>query len=131
MVKKEVEDRDYSVGKKEAASEIVLDKFSGEESGQDFYTFKSKFEKKCKDVRKSNIPDILKSYFKNEAFESVNELDESEAIWSRLKTNFGDPNIMLRRKMTKIYETANFRTRRWTSIKFKLSCMGNMKLMTL
>ena len=99
MVKKEVEDRDYSVGKKEAASEIVLDKFSGEESGQDFYTFKSKFEKKYKDVRKSNIPDILKSY---EAFESVNELDESEAIWSRLKTNFGDPNIMLRRKMTKI-----------------------------
>ena len=54
----------------------------------------------------------MKSYFKNEAFESVNELDESEAIWSRLKTNFGDPNIMLRRKMTKIYETANFGTRR-------------------
>ena len=34
FVKKEIVKRDYSVGKKEAASEIVLDKFSGEEAGQ-------------------------------------------------------------------------------------------------
>ena len=104
-MKKEVE-------KREAASEILLDKFSGEESDQDFYTFKSKFEKKYKDVRKSNIPDILKSYLKKEAYESVKELDEADDIWKRLKTNFGDPNIMLRRKMTKIYEIASIGTRK-------------------
>ena len=115
FVKKEIEERDYSVGKKEAASEIVLDKFSGEEAGQDFYTFKSKFEKKYKDVRKSNIPDILKSYLKKEAYESVKELDEADDIWKRLKANFGDPNIMLRRKMTKIYEIANFGSRKSAS----------------
>ena len=78
--------RDYSVGKKEAAFEIVLDKFSREEAGQDFYTFKSKFENTYKDVRKSNIPHIWKSDLKKEPYEPVKELDEADDIWKRLKT---------------------------------------------
>ena len=103
------------MGKKEAAAEIHLDKFSGEESGQDYYSFKSTFEKKYKDVRKTNVIDILKSYLKKEALESVKELTETEEIWKRLKCNFGDPNVMLRRKMTRIYELANIGTRKSAS----------------
>ena len=71
FIEEEVAERDLHEGKKEAETEIKLETFSGKADEQDFYSFKSRFEKKYNNVRKQNIPEILKSYLKKEALESV------------------------------------------------------------
>ena len=58
----EVKKRDIDPSKKEATKEIRMESFSGVEEGQDFYSFKSKFDKKFKDCRKNYLHEILKSY---------------------------------------------------------------------
>ena len=52
FIEEEVAVRDLHNGKKEAEMEIKLDKFSGKLEEQDFYSFKTRFEKKHKNVRK-------------------------------------------------------------------------------
>ena len=42
-----------------------------------------------------------------QALASVKEMENIEEMWTRLKNNFGDPQIMLKQKMTVIYRTAN------------------------
>ena len=106
FVRQEVTDRDLSGAKKEAATEILLDKFSGGEKGLDYYSLKTKFEKKYKNVKRAQLPDILKSYMEGSALESVRQLEIEKEIWDRLKNDFGDVNVMLKKKMTKIYEVA-------------------------
>ena len=106
FVRQAVADRDLSGAKKEASTEILLDKFSGNEKGLDFYSFKTKFEKKYKNVKKAQVPDILKSYLEGSALESVRQLELEKEIWERLKNDFGDVNVMLKTKMTRIYEVA-------------------------
>ena len=54
----------------------------------------------------------MKSYLVKEALESAKELDDVEPIWKRLKDHFGDPSIMLKRKMAKIYTAANIGARK-------------------
>ena len=75
---------------------------------QDPYSFKSTVEKKYKIVRKANIVDILESYLIKDALESAKEIKEAEDIWVCLKDNFGDPNVMLKQKMKRIHEAAQF-----------------------
>ena len=106
FVNEEMISRELTKDKKEASTEIILEKFSGEENSQDFYSFKTKFDKKYKNVKKTQIPDILKSYLVDSALESAKELEKEDEIWVRLKSNFGDANLMLKRRMEQIYELA-------------------------
>ena len=115
IMESEIVLRDLGPGKTESASEIKLDKFTGVEDGQDFYTFRTKFEKKFRECKRQDAPEILKSYLAKEAYESVKEMEILEDIWDRLKRDFGDPHIMLRRKMEKIYKTANIGVRKSSS----------------
>ena len=108
FVKNEIEQRDFLSSKKEISAEIKLQEFSGREEEQDYYSFKSTFEKKYKDVRKPGLVEILKSSLSGEAKVTAKELTSLEEIWERLKSNFGDPNIMLRNKMSLIYKAAGF-----------------------
>ena len=106
FVNEEIVKREMTKDKKEAASEIILEKFSGTEEGPDYYTFKTRFEKKYGNVKKTQVVDILKSYTIKSAADSVKELTEIEEIWERLKDNYGDPNVMLKRKMNDVYTIA-------------------------
>ena len=125
-VENEVVSRDIGPGKKESTSEIKLDKFSGAEESQDFYTFRTKFEKKFRDCKRQDVPEILKSYLEKEAYESVKEMEVLEDIWDRLRGHFGDPQIMLRRKMEKIYKTASIGSRKSPSeVKDSFLTLGN------
>ena len=105
-LKKEIENRDLSSAKIKDASTLKLNlpKFSGYSSKMDYYTFKAEFEKLISpNVQAKLLPDLLKNnYLEGQALQIVKEIDNIDDIWDRLKTSFGNVEILLNNKLAEI-----------------------------
>ena len=80
---------------------IKIDKFSGYESTTDYYTFKSHFEKlHLSSTPKELLPDLLRNnYLSDPAQTMVKSLNTIEEVWKRLKEAFGDPRVMMTKRL--------------------------------
>ena len=83
---------------------INLLKFKGYDSPLDYYTFKNKFMlRHSQDVPVKSLPEFLKNqYLEGPALESVKRLQNIDEIWDALKKEFGDPRVMLSRKISEL-----------------------------
>ena len=83
---------------------VKIPQFKGYDSEDDVYTFQSKFEKvHLNDTPRHLLPDVLKNNFlENPALAVVKDLDDIDKIWARLKESFGDPKLMLSKKVNKL-----------------------------
>ena len=102
----EVNSREISKEKKFQTSSlnIILPKFKGYDSSLDYYTFRSKFEKlHLQDVPERALPELLKNnYLEGPALEAVKRLQTTGEIWANLKKSFGDPRVLLQRKLAEL-----------------------------
>ena len=102
LVKNEVLQRDLSEEKIKNASllGIELSKFKGYQSPLDYYSFKSEFEKfVVPRVQAKLLPDLLKNnYLEGQALQIVREINDTDLIWKRLKSSFGNVTSMLNEK---------------------------------
>ena len=83
---------------------VKLSKFKGYGSSTDVYTFQRDFEKvHLRDTPTELLPDVLKNNFlENPALALVKHLDDIDKIWERLKGAYGDPRMMMNKRMTEI-----------------------------
>ena len=89
---------------KEARLNIKLSKFSGYDSYTDIYSFQSEFEKLySRTTPKRFAADLLKNNFLSEpALSLVRGVDDIREIWRRLKTAYGDTQMLLNKKLNQI-----------------------------
>ena len=87
-----------------ASLNIKLDKFSGYDGQIDFYTFKLNFDKMHSLKTPSHLlPDLLKNnYLTGQALTMVKSIESMDEIWQRLKEAFGNPRLMLSKKLQEI-----------------------------
>ena len=80
---------------------IKLERFKGYSSPVDIYTFKSEFEKiYLRSTPRRMLPELLKNNFLGDsALSMVKSIDDIDEVWKRLREAFGDPKIMLERKL--------------------------------
>ena len=102
----EIKKRELSKEKSFEAStlNIKLPMFSGYESSMDVYTFQEKFEKVYKSkTPKRLMPEVLKNnYLEGSAYEYVKRLESIDEIWSSLKSAFGDPRMMMMKRVQEL-----------------------------
>ena len=81
--------------------DIHLPKFSGYDSELDIFTFQEKFLKLNKaKVPKAHMAELIKNnYLEGAALDFVRRYEDIEEIWTSLKKSFGDPRVMLMKKM--------------------------------
>ena len=94
-------------GFNEANLNINLPKFIGYSPSTDVFSFKGDFEKLhlCS-TPKRLLPDLLKNYYLvGSALDLVKSVDNIDEIWERLKRAFGDPKVMMTRKLAEINNT--------------------------
>jgi len=110
---KEIGDRelDKLADFKKSSLNIKLEKFTGYDS-IDFFTFKTNFEKMHVSSTPTHLlPDLLKNnYLAGPALSMVKSNESIDSIWERLKEAFGNPRVMLSRKLQQI-ETIEFQRR--------------------
>ena len=85
----------------ESNLKIQLKKFGGYDSAFDIFTFQDKFEKfHLRTTPKHLLPDLLKiNYLESTALSLVKDSNDIDEIWKRLKKSFGDPQVMLTKKL--------------------------------
>ena len=85
----------------ESKLKIQLKKFGGYDSAFDIFTFQDKFEKfHLRTTPKHLLPDLLKiNYLESTALSLVKDSNDIDEIWKRLKKSFGDPQVMLTKKL--------------------------------
>ncbi|XP_066924657.1 uncharacterized protein [Clytia hemisphaerica] len=90
---------------------IKLSKFKGYDSSSDFYSFKTDFDKlHAKSTPTAHLPDLIKNnYLEGPALTLVKGVDDIDEIWRRLKSSYGDPKLLLSKKLS----TLNKATRLW------------------
>ena len=90
----------------ESMLNIKIGKFNGYNSVMDVYTFQDKFEKVySRSTPTRLLPDLLKNNHLDEpAFSLVRSVDSISEIWNRLKMAYGDPKIMLNKKLQDLYK---------------------------
>ena len=83
---------------------IKLDKFTGYNCKIDFFTFRSHFEKlHLKSTPKRLLPELLKNNFlADQALTLVQSLDDIDVIWERLRDAYGNPKIMLTKRLQQL-----------------------------
>ena len=88
---------------------INLPRFSGYESKIDIFTFQSEFLKGHKRTTPTRMmPDILKNnLLEGPALSLVHSVNDIDKIWARLKAAYGDPKLLLKRKLAKIGKINN------------------------
>ena len=99
---KQVEDQELLKEESFSASflHIKLGKFIGYDSKIDIYTFQSNFHKIHRALPKGLLPDLHKNnYLDGPALLLVKNVDEISEIWRRLKLSYGDPKLMLNKKL--------------------------------
>jgi hypothetical protein len=86
---------------------IKLSIFTGYNSVIDIYTFQSDFEKIYKKSSpKDMLPDLLKNnYLSGPSLALVKDVENIEEIWRRLKASYGDPKLMLSKKLSNLGQT--------------------------
>ena len=89
---------------KESKLNIKLGKFKDFNSPIDIYSFHDKFDKLyLRTTPKRLLADLLKNnHLENPALLLVNSETDIDEIWSRLKKTYGDPKIMLDKKLNQI-----------------------------
>ena len=89
---------------REGKLKIHLSKFSGYDSKQDYYSFKSDFLKLCERTTPKRLQaELIKNnYLEGPALSLVNSLDDIEAIWERLKSAYGDTKFLLKKKLNEV-----------------------------
>ena len=89
---------------KESSLSISLPKFKGYGAAMDIYTFRRTFEKlHSKQLPKRMMPEMLKNnYLVGTALHLVKGLEDVDEIWKRLVSAYGDPKIMLTKKLDSI-----------------------------
>ena len=105
-IKKEVRDKELDTEEifKESKLNIKLKKFRGYGSSTDVFTFQSQFEKIYKRSTPTRMmPELLKSNFLEDSpLALVKDIDNINEIWERLKKAYGDPKLMINRKMEEL-----------------------------
>lgn len=88
----------------ESNLKINLSKFKGYDSMLYIFTFKQKFEKfHLRTTPKHLFPDLLKNnYLEQSALSLVKDSNDIDEICMRLRRSFGDPQIMLNKKLQQI-----------------------------
>ncbi|XP_066918053.1 uncharacterized protein [Clytia hemisphaerica] len=83
---------------------IKIEKFSGYDSKIDFFTFRTNFEKlHLKTTPKQFLPELLKNNFLTDhALNFVRNLDDIDIIWERLKGVYGNPKMMLSKRLLQL-----------------------------
>ncbi|XP_066912784.1 coiled-coil domain-containing protein 186-like [Clytia hemisphaerica] len=83
---------------------IKIEKFSGYDSKIDFFTFRTNFEKlHLKTTPKQFLPELLKNNFLTDhALNLVRNLDDIDIIWERLKGVYGNPKMMLSKRLLQL-----------------------------
>ena len=83
---------------------IKLPKFKGYDSAMDIFTFQSTFEKLYeKRTPKTMLPDLLiNNYLEDPALSLVKSVKDISEIWDRLKSAYGDPKSMHKKKHCEI-----------------------------
>ena len=103
---KEIDERQVYKQKlfSESKLNIKLEKFSGYSDNEDFYTFKSNFEKlHLRTTPKHLLADLLKNnYLKDPALNSVRTIEDIDEIWTKLQFVYGDVMMMLQKKLAKL-----------------------------
>ncbi len=91
----------------ESSLNINLKKFEGYNSPKDFYTFKDEFEKlHLRKTPKLKLPELIKNNFLGgPALDLVKHVEHIDEIWSRLQKVYGDPKVMLSKKLDEIGRT--------------------------
>ena len=86
------------------SADVDIGKFNGELGvGDDYYTFRSKFEKTYINYPKSLKVDKLKNnHLEGLAKNAVGSLEALDEIWDRLKKNFGNTELMMNYKFSTI-----------------------------
>ena len=95
-------------------SKVNIGHFSGSlEKGMDFYTFKSKFLRSYSKFPKSSLVErLVDNHLAGIAKECVGSLDDLEAIWKRLRDNFGNIDMLLDYQFTKINQLGPMRNQK-------------------
>ena len=89
---------------KTSSLNIKLAKFTGFSAELDIFTFQSEFEKLYKrSTPKHLLPDLLKNNFLDDAaLALVKTVETIEEIWRRLKIAYGDPKVMIQRRLAEV-----------------------------
>ncbi len=84
--------------------QIKLPKFKGYDSVLDIYTFKDKYDKlHSSSTPKRMMAEHIKNvYLEGSASDFVKRIDDIDEIWTRLKKAFGDPRVMLTKKLSEL-----------------------------
>lgn len=93
----------------ESKLKIHLPKFSGYESKLDIYTFQSEFMKVYeRTIPKRVLPDLLKNnLLEGAALSLVSSVKDIDEIWQRLKGAYGDPKLLLKKKLSQVGKISN------------------------
>ena len=88
----------------ESELKINLSKFSGFDSKLDLYTFQSELIKIYKRTKpKRMMSGVLKNnHLEGSALSLVWSVDDIDKIWQRLKSAYGDPKLLLKKKLSEI-----------------------------
>ena len=88
----------------ESKLKISLSKFSGYSSNLDVYTFRSEFIKVYKrTTAKRIISDVLENnHLEGAALSLVRSVDNNDEIWQRLKSVYGNPKLLLKKKLLEV-----------------------------
>ena len=107
---------------------IKLQPFAGYDSNIDFYTFKSNFEKvHLQSTPSCLLPDLLKNNFLvDPALTLVKSLDDIDQIWRQLEDAYGDPKIMLIKKMRRLSKLDAIKTTSSEKLSFSLGKIINV-----
>ncbi len=105
-IQEEIKSRelDKEKGFKTSSLEIKLPKFKGYDSELDIYTFKDKYEKLhgARTPKRMMAEHIKNAYLEGPASEFVKRIDNIDEIWVTLKKAFGDPRVMLTKKLAEL-----------------------------
>ena len=105
-INNEVKNREITKQKlfDESKLRINLPKFSGYESKLDIYSFQSELLKIYeRTTPKQMMPDLLKNILlEGSALSLVKSMKDIEDMWKRLKGAYGDPILLLKKKLSQI-----------------------------
>ena len=105
-INNKVKNREITKQKLFIVSKLRIDllKFSGYETKLDIYSFQSEFSKIYeRTTSKRMTPDLLKNNsLEGSALSLARSMTDIEDIWKRLKSAYGDPKLLMKKKLSQI-----------------------------
>ena len=105
-LRREVADRNISKEKMQSSNclKTFSSKFTGFDSALDIYSFQTEFEKIIvPGMQAKLLPDYLKNnHLDGAALTAVRGLETMSEIWARLKSAYGDTEVLLRSKLKEV-----------------------------